>query len=337
MGGMRTFAGRPRAAICAAALFSSISLAAAARPAVTLAAGGSASAGYGHSYVYRGEKKVSQLDWPLLPALSYGLAADLAFPGGFRIHADAKSALALPSGTMIDRDYLNPNETFQTWQSTHEGSVENGFDAELRLGWALDGEDADAIPRGMTVEPWLSFRYIANKWQASNGYTQYQGGIATEYAEWTDDLPKTDVYGVAIMYDQRFYVPSVGVTVNYALSPKWECEGSLGLSPFLYGTGFDNHLDPAKKIDYFDEMRSGIALGGKTRFAWYLSPAIALSRRLSERLALRASLAGTFINGLRGTTVLRYCGSGLIVAASDTAGADLNAGTLTLSLETTLD
>ncbi len=276
---------------------------------------------------------VSKLDWPLMPEYSFGFSVSAEFAGGFRADTRAYSSLALPSGTMIDRDYLNPTESYQTRQSNHDGSIENGMDAEIRLGWVLGKQQISFFPEGLTLEPWFSFRYIVHKWLAKDGYLQY----TDDTVEWTENIAKEYVYGSQLMYDQRFYLPSLGISARYPLAGQWEIEAAIGASPFIYATGYDNHLNWMKPIDYFDEMRSFIQLDGENWVAWYISPELSFSRGITDEIALRAEISGTFVNGLRGVTTLRYNTSGeTIKLTNNTAGTDMNAGRLSLSLETRL-
>lgn len=287
--------------------------------------------GEGNSFVYYDGDMISKLDWPLKPLVSSTISARLESVKGLYIDASFMTGLPIPSGTMIDADYLNqPTNSVKTHQSTHEGSIEYAIDTTIHAGRIYHDEEQYEKP--YSLEMYAAFRYMRYKWNARDGYTQYpQTGTYGTFPEWSTNTPKVAVTGKILAYEQEMVIPHAGIAFGFSFTPKLMVTGGFGMSPFIYCAAIDNHLHPSKLIDYFDSFPFGKNSG------FYLDPSLSASWILSSKCKLRLDADWTMITGLKGTTVQRDNMTGSISSDdSYTAGAAFNSFSLRLGLETKL-
>lgn len=317
--------------VAAGFILAALALPLSAETALSLSVSPGVTFGEGTSFVYYKQDgsayTISKLDWPLYPAWSGQVAASARLSRGFRLDARFSAGIPANSGTVYDSDYLNqPTSDVKTHLSVHDGSLQHSVDAELRAGWKFD------IPFGIEASPWASFRYIRYKWLARDGYTQYASDTnfkpATPYHDpWTEDVYRSPSYGNAIEYEQEFFVPLAGLSIDWHALPSLTVSASCGIAPWLRANALDNHLSPTKNNDYNDILSGGFCV----------EPALSVFWLFSRETSVFLSGEGTFINGLTGYTLMRENSGGTITKTDDgTAGAALNAGTIRLGVETRL-
>lgn len=310
---------RIRAAFAAVAFILATAVPALAEPAspprYSLELGASAGFLYGVSkelvYTEPGsDTLLSELDWAMEPLFYWGLRVELrparARASGFVARLALRSGFAGYAGTMTDTDWMNGDGT-KTHFSAHDSYVEQAFLADLRAGWTF--------PLGRTLQllPYAGVGYMHFRWTARDGYLQYAGynSGTGQYNEWSSSLPKTDLYGTGIGYEQLWFLPYLGAELAWTATERWTLAGSLSAAPWAVCADQDDHY--LRGLQFTETTSGGFAL----------EPRLEATLKLSDRTSL--SLAGSyrFATGLRGDVTISYIGTNSATSEeSDTAGVE---------------
>ncbi|HUI70988.1 MAG TPA: omptin family outer membrane protease, partial [Spirochaetia bacterium] len=103
---------------------------------VSLSATSGVLLGGAKEFVYDGSYMLSELDWPILPAVYAGLKMDVGDTSGFLARAELKVGIPLPAGIMTDSDFLNLDGV-KTHYSQSDGDIESIILASAQVGWGI--------------------------------------------------------------------------------------------------------------------------------------------------------------------------------------------------------
>jgi outer membrane protease len=189
---------------------------------------------------------------------------------------------------------------------------------DARAGWTF------RLAGRWLLEPFLAFGLMQYKWTARDGYLQYPGG-APPYPPWDPAWAKVPVSGTAIIYQQTWWIPAVGLAAAKSLGERFDARLSFAFSPAVFCNDLDNHVmkagfGSAYDTDYYDYLRWGLLL----------EPSLALGWRLNRQGRLELQVSYRTVFGLLGDTEVVDAGPGLPpgqVSATypDGAGATYNA------------
>lgn len=251
---------------------------------------------------------LSELDWTLEPLFYWGLRLDLspARKGteGFIATLALRSGIAGYAGTMTDTDWANYDGT-KTHFSAHDSYAEQAFLADLRAGWTFP------VGKSFELRPFAGVGYMHFRWTARDGYLQYADYDygTDEYDEWSSSLPKTDIYGTGIGYEQFWFIPYLGFEAAWNASDRWTLRGSLSAAPWAICADQDDHYLRGLQ---FNETSSG---------GFALEPRLEAALGLSARTTLTFSGSYRFASGLRGDVATSYIGTNSAVSEdADSAG-----------------
>ncbi|MHC6203632.1 omptin family outer membrane protease [Breznakiellaceae bacterium SP9] len=252
---------------------------------------------YGHAeeIVYKdavSDDYLSELLWDLKPLWFYGAAIDVykANPledWGFFAGLNVKYAIPRRSGTMEDRDWQAVGHRSLTNYSAHDAFVD-----EL-LFFTVSTGTSHPLFSVFALRLFAEFSYRSISWDAKNGYWQYASQQGGDYNAWDPSLPKNNVSGKVISYEQLWIMAAPGLALLADFYP-FTADLSFRLSPLIYGVAKDTHWLRALR---FDDYVSGGLL---------IEPQLTLSLDLSEHRRLSWYTAYRYLRGARGESYLKY-------------------------------
>lgn len=263
---------------------------------------------YGESfeYVYKSDKILSELIWDMKPLYFLGLEAGLEWKKGLSLNAEASFGLPMVTGHMEDSDwrFLDFNiDAGKTDFSRHLAELEYATVLEVRGGWNFSSTNQG---RGVvSFTPSIGYRYYSWKWKGQDGYVQQS---YPSYYEWEESQTKVPAYGVGISYEQKFYIPTIGVSSSFAPNNKLKMELGITFSPLVYSYNIDRHFQPTIGYDYrestiwteyHDILTDGI----------FFEPSISVIWSVSKTAHLFLNARKTQISSLRGNTAILSLGS----------------------------
>ena len=271
---------------------------------------------------------VSELDWPLLPAVYLGATVNLTTKIGFLASIELQTAIPGRSGTMTDSDFLNYNGV-KTHYSQSDSYVERVIIVNAQAGWAIPLRPGGPIS---LLEPFLGFEYMQFKWSAWDGYYQYPPQAPPgPYTPWSASASKTPLYGKGIIYTQNYYIPMAGIKGTARLLDNLTMSFSLAFSPYVWCSDLDEHI--FRSLDFYDNLRGG----------WMLEPWLSVTYRITQQATLTLDARYRHIGNLLGDTfIVATTGSTGPPPGSqsplytDSAGASFDAVNVSLTLSYTL-
>jgi len=279
--------------------------------------------GGAHELVYySGDTILSELYWPLDGAIVFSASARAVFPGGFALSLGIDSALSGDTGAMTDRDYLNlPTDGSLTHFSSHETNLDRllGFSLCLsrRFSSPLHGL---ASPQRIVFEGALGIRITSTHWTASDGYTQYGPWTGEDWTPWRDNLPREDLSGEVITWEQELVSLFAMITVEVPLGRLFLLRGSILASPLNISHAKDHHL--LTRMYFIDRMSGGLLLIPELTLVWIPAP----------RWEAFAAISWLTLSPLRGSTEIRD-EQGYIISGSDgSSGTDMETTTIRMGL-----
>lgn len=303
--------------------------------------------GSAYEYVYdqrvAQNYKVSELDWGFTPIYYYGVELNLTTQPGFRVLLSAKSGISGLSGRMQDSDFLN-GDGARTLYSQSDTYTEQALIARLQVGYDLP------LPPDLTITPLLSIDYLKMRWSARDGYLQYPPATGQTYSVnangtvnlgtmpvWSSNLPETPIYGVSVIYGQRYIIPAAGFQMTYMASRRLDLQLSVLFSPIIIARATDDHV--LRSLSTVDTFTQGT----------YIEPALLVEYALSDRTSLRFGASYKLITNLVGNTTWQndgttstsptnqyYTGPGSGSTVTKGAGAAFQALDLNLSFRMSL-
>jgi outer membrane protease len=259
--------------------------------------------GVAREFVLSGSYVVSELDWPLLPAITVGAALDLTTPAGFIATLEAQTAVPSYTGTMTDSDFLN-GDGVKTHYSQSDSYLKGAAMLTAQAGWAIP------LPPDQPwtlLAPFLQFEYMQFNWSAENGYLQYPppSQTAPPYTPWSPSTTKVTIYGPGILYSQTFLIPSAGLKASLRPLQALTIDMSVAISPYLWCFDVDDHL--FRLVRFYDNLAGG----------FMIEPRLAVTLKITPRATLGLDVLYRHISGLTGDTV--QVGSGAIGYASNSS------------------
>ena len=287
--------------------------------------------GIARELVLSGSYVVSELDWPLLPAVFVGTAVNLTTPVGFVASLEVQAAVPTPTGTMTDSDFLN-GDGVKTHYSQSDSILTGALIATVQAGWSIPLPDQE-----FTLAPFLQFEYMQFKWTAENGYLQYPptGQSSPNYTPWFPGETKVPIYGTGIIYTQTYLIPAVGIKGSIQALESLTVNFSLAISPYMWCFDLDEHL--FRFLRFYDNLRGGIMI----------EPSLSAALKITPRATVTLEARYRHISGLVGDTVEVGTGAtgytppptppdpgpGQSVSFPTAAGASLDAVSISLMLK----
>jgi outer membrane protease len=276
--------------------------------------------GVAKEFLYSGAYMVSELDWPLLPAVYLGAAVNLTTKVGFLASLELLAALPTPSGTMTDSDFLN-GDGVKTHYSQSDGNIAGAIVLNAQLGWAIPLRAGGAVS---LLAPFLAFEYMQFKWTARDGYYQYPPTPlpSQPYDPWSPSTTKTPIYGTGIIYTQNYYIPMAGIKGTARLLDNLTMSLSLAFSPYVWCSDVDEHIFTS--TDYYGDMRGG----------WMLEPWLFVTYRITPQATLTLDARYRHIGGLLGEIYKVATGTSGLKSPlnANAAGASFDAVNVSLAL-----
>jgi outer membrane protease len=220
---------------------------------------------YGQSkelvYKYGGDDdtRYSELRWDLKPLYYLGAALDFSRTDpwerwGFFADLSFKYGLPRKTGIIEDRDWLANSGDFLTHYSRHDAYSQDALLSDVSLGFSFPFFGILLLKTG------IGFSYMHFSWSARDGFTQYASTTSGgDYKPWHSGLPKTPVSGTGIVYSQYWFIFSPILAVKLKLGSRFFLDLYVALTPMVFCTATDDHLDPSKKVQYKDYLRWGFS------------------------------------------------------------------------------
>ena len=285
--------------------------------------------GEARELVYQDNIKISELFWSMNTLKTVRLENRIVWADNLGIDLSISTAFPSISGTMIDTDFLNVKDQYaMTNYSEHTAYLEQMLDLSAGISWhfCLPLVIPGAIKK-TALTPRLGCRYMTLSWNASGGFYQYvddrDWSLYNTGAPWSSDIPKKQLIGTVITYQQEYVIPTTGLTLSLPLGQSFEIEIGADLSPYVWCNDIDMHLK--KSMEYHDIMAGGYCIEPKTSVKW----------DATNHLSLFINGHWTYIDGLRGETYLKSI-SGDLFSKLDKAnggGAALNTWSIKLGAE----
>jgi outer membrane protease len=254
---------------------------------------------------------ISQLDWEVQPLFYSNAALAMSTSVGFAASLDVRLGVPGKTGFIGDSDWLNYDyngDSTKTNYSQHDCFTERAILLDAQAGWDLRLAD------WVTIEPFLAFGLMDFKWSARDGYLQYPPGYPNVNPPYPDVATDStaQVSGTGIIYQQTYFIPSVGVAGKFRFGKSFGGSVSFTGSPLVFCNDVDNHLfSPGR--DFYDTLSYGLLLEPKISLDWQMLAKARLSLDVSYR----------HIAGFTGTTKIVQTGPGLTpgLATSVSGGA----------------
>lgn len=239
--------------------------------------------GVAREFVFIDDKILSELEWPMYPVWSVGVASSLKWKIGLEFSAAVSAGIPGMAGTFKDSDFnLQPENSVKTHYSQHDGYLEHSLDASCTTSWKFKTRYFDILPS-------IGFKYLKYKWTAQDGYTQYGAGDDP----WSEDEPKEMVYGTSIAYQQEYMMPTLGLSVAFPFLDRYSAQIGVMGSPYISCVGTDNHF--LRNLTFTDIMTEG----------YLIEPSFLISWRPKTNFSLFLGGNWRYIAGLRGDTYFR--------------------------------
>jgi len=283
--------------------------------------------------VYQSGYTVSELDWPLLPALYAGATVDIGETSGFLAKVELQLGIPANAGTMTDSDFLN-GDGVKTHFSQADGDMESALLLSAQAGWGIPFELSEG--KTGTLEPFLSFEYVRLEWTAQNGYLQYPPETNAPFTPWSPSTPQTPVYGTVIIYTQNYLIPAIGMKGSLPVMDNLTVSASFSFSPFVWCIDKDSHL--LRQLDFYSTMHGGLLI----------EPRVGATYRISNRSSISLDVLYRHISSLIGDTyevgtgAVGYSQIGLLapgqqsITFTNGAGASMDIVSITVSLGVSL-
>ena len=246
-------------------------------------------------YKYPGrDQYVSQLLWDILPVIYIGFSFDYGLKDPFQNNGltaavSMKFGLPLGSGAMEDRDWVSRDHDGLTDFSWHEAYSINTLVLDVYAGYSWH------ILNNFSLSAYGEFSFMYFSWSAENGYSQYNSdssGNPINGGSWNSSIPKSNMYGPIILYNQNWFLISPGVQAKYKINSLFTLDAFLNYSPLIFGFSRDDHLIGDKKTSW-----------DFPRFGHYLNGRLKLTYSLLSKIDLSCSLSYKFITGSRGDSI----------------------------------
>jgi outer membrane protease len=249
-----------------------------------------------NEYVFNGDKTISVLEWQeeTLPAVNFD---GKLYIGRFFLDATLLFALPLNSvnGKVEDYDYLLDGSSAVSNYSMHNLYTDKHNNLSLKVGYKF-------IYKEFMLEPCAAFSFYTRKWSAVGGYLQYP---ESDDEAWNENIPKENVLGTVLMYEQSIWFPSVGFTIGYTINGRFMVSLNAFIYPYLWAQATDSHFIRLKQ--FYDTLKGGLGYGFELNGLYYLN-------KTNKDIAITISAGYEKFNLIKGKTSSSVIGRGSGVA-----------------------
>lgn len=258
-------------------------------------------------YVCDSDIILSDLKWPLTPAVSYTLYGGLYFPKGIHIEGNISFMQPMSTAQMTDTDFEGiletPPYTGITKFSEHNCTIIGGLSWAAKLGLQLPMPQTAAMQSAgilLTVEPLLSFYYSTISWHSYGGYLQYaEKKFDGTYEPWSTALPKVPYNEAAVSYRQQIILPAIGIGLGATFPHKLGLFSDFHLTPDIMAFAEDIHHK--RNVRFVDIMHGGWAIHGNLRLHWNCLPFFSVFVNLFYQYCLTMEGGSIIYDGITST------------------------------------
>jgi outer membrane protease len=238
-------------------------------------------------FVYEGDQVLSRLDWQeyFVPYAAVVLEFDVK---NFLFYFSFLSVLSSTGGLMKDYDYMDPGSAAYTHYSQHTAQFEKHLEFNPAVGYLFTLGNFIIVPQAG-----ITFR--TRKWSAIDGYTQYTQTGQT----WSESLPKTQLGGTIIAYEESIWFPVVGLGAGYTFRDHFQVYLLGSYYPYLEVSTIDTHI--LRKTRYHDTMKGGMGFYAETLLTYY--------PKHSDKMSFTASIGWEGIYSNKGSISLGAVGA----------------------------
>jgi outer membrane protease len=227
---------------------------------------------------------LSELRWDMKPLFYIGTFLEYSQKNpledfGFYGNIHLKGGFPAQTGSMEDRDWLASGNQLSRF-STHENYTDSAFLIDASLGISVP------LFSSFIVKPLLNFHYMDYKWNSKNGYTQY----AENDTIWDDSVPKKPIFGSVVGYSQKWFIFSLGFSLQYHFFKRFMLEGNFLFSPLIFIHAIDDHY--LGNIRYYDNSKGG----------YMLEPALSFIFSINNNMNLNFKASYRHINNSKGSS-----------------------------------
>ncbi|MGB4269070.1 MAG: omptin family outer membrane protease [Spirochaetota bacterium] len=187
-------------------------------------------------YVYDNNRLLSRLNWNIDYLWYYHFSVALGY-NSFFAQIQVHNGINDNIGTIDDSDWTDvDNPSVKTHYSKHDNYLERYASYNSNIGFKSKITDL------ISLKPYIGFLYKSLKMSARDGYLEYPPGS-----------PKDPVYGVGIIYEQRYYIPFIALASEINITETIGILAGISVSLFAYAEDIDNHVhrNPGDDIDFY--------------------------------------------------------------------------------------
>ncbi|MGQ9842804.1 MAG: omptin family outer membrane protease [Spirochaetota bacterium] len=192
-------------------------------------------------YVYENNRTLSRLNWNISNLLYYHYSLRLQYEylfAGIQVQGGINDTI----GTIDDSDWVDENNpTVKTHYSKHDNYLEKYTTCNCDIGFESRINDT------ISLKPCIGFLYKSIKMSARDGYVEYPPGS-----------PKVPVYGIGIIYEQRYYIPYIAFEGKLNLHDWWAITAGVAISLCAQASDIDNHVK--RDLDFYDDFNGVLYL-----------------------------------------------------------------------------
>jgi len=186
-------------------------------------------------YVYYDNRTLSRLNWNIGNLWYYHYSVALQYEYLFT-EIQVQGGINDRIGTIDDSDWGDDNNpTVKTHYSKHDNYLEKYASYNGNIGFESRINDV------ISLKPYIGFLYKSIKMSARDGYIEYPPGS-----------PKVPVYGVGIIYEQRYYIHYIACEGKYKIHDSWAITAGVAISLFARASDIDNHVK--RDLDFYDDF-----------------------------------------------------------------------------------
>lgn len=232
-------------------------------------------------FVYEGDKVLSRLDWQegIVPYVNLTLEGSVK---NFMFNFDFMTSVSARGGVVKDFDYMNPGGA-QTHYSQHISSSEDHMEILPTIGYRFTLWNA-------SLDLWGGFMYRTRKWSAIDGYTQYPEGTGP-WPEWSESLPKRDMKGTIITYQEKIWLPLVALAVSYTFWDRLALYLQGTWYPYLEVNTTDTHI--LRDTQFLDTMKGGTGV--------FINTLLRYQPKYSDKMSFSLNIGWEGIYSAKGT------------------------------------
>lgn len=235
---------------------------------------------------YRNDGMLSELIWDLKPALMQGFRLELEvtnrkqnqIQSGAEFGVDFSGAVPLPSGSMVDRDWINTTSFRTDPDDPLSPSHYSKHDVFLLGGYRADVWMLLKFGSGIQILPGVGFRSHYYTFDGRDGFGIYSPALGGEI----------EFHGTVISYRQYHRIPYFSFGLLFPVSARGEVRLSGDAGWPVQVDAIDHHYKTGR--EYYDLPRGG----------WYASLNMDSRLSISERIELTLSGAAEYVPIFKG-------------------------------------